>query len=153
VVGEVTGVLQSAAEHTPEDVPVLEPGDHRADYRSLDASRDQAREETGSLDAVGEVVGVEGDDAAQAAAEVDGGRQCQRRAHRLARQREVGEVELFDDSDDRGSQRGFLVAGAGDDVGPAHARAVDRVDREGVADLRDHELEVVELRAHRVHQD
>ena len=128
------------------------PGHDRARYRCLDASRHQAREETGSLDAVGEVVGVDGDDTAHAAAEVDGDGQRQRRAHRLARQREVGEVELFDNPDDRGSQRGFLVAGAGDDVGPAHAREVDRIDRERIGDSRDDELEVVELRAHRMHQ-
>src|SRR5207249_9712600 len=39
------------------------------------------------------------------------------------------------------------------DVGPAHAGHVDRVDRAGVGDLRDHELEVIELGADRVQQD
>jgi hypothetical protein len=112
VVWEVTGVLQSAAEHTPEDLPVLEAGDDRANYRSLDASRDQAREKTGSFDAVGEVVGVEGDDAAHAVAELDRRRQRQRRAHRLARERELGEVEFLDDPDHRRAQRRLFVAGA-----------------------------------------
>jgi hypothetical protein len=91
--------------------------------------------------------------AAHSLSEVDGHRQRQGRAHRLPRQREVGQVELLDDPDDRGSQRRLLVAGAGGDVRPAHAREVDRVDRERVGDLRDDELEVVELCAHRVHQD
>src|SRR5213080_4926988 len=45
------------------------------------------------------------------------------------------------------------VARARHDVGPAHAGHVDRVNREGVGDLRDYELEVIELGADRVQQD
>ena len=90
----MTRVLQAAPHHTPEDLPVLEAGYSRADQRSLDASRHHAREETGSLDTVGEVVGVEGDDAAHSVAQVDGGRQREGRAHRFTGQREIGEVEL-----------------------------------------------------------
>jgi hypothetical protein len=72
---------------------------------------------------------------AHAVAEADGHPQRERRAHRLTGQREIGEVELLDDPDDRGTQRGFLVAGARDDLGPAHAREVDRVDGKPVRDL------------------
>jgi hypothetical protein len=153
VVGEVTGVPHSAAQYAPEDVPVLEAGDNRAHCRSLDASDHHAREGTCSLETAGVVVGVERDDAAYSLAEVDGRRQRERRTQGLSRQREVGEVEFIDDPDDRGAQRRFLVAGAGDDVRPAHAGKVDCVDRERVADLRDDPLEVVELRTHGVHQD
>ena len=97
VVGEMTRVVQSASQHAPENLPVLEAGDDRADHRSLDASRHQAGDATRSLEAAGEVVGVEGDDAAHALAEVDGRRQRDRRADGLTRQREVGKVELLDD--------------------------------------------------------
>ena len=113
----------------------------------------QAREEARSLEAAREVVGVEGDDAAHALAEIDGRRERECRAHRLTGEREVGEVEVLDQPDDRCSQGRFLVVGAGDDVRPAHAREVDRVHRERVRELWDDELEVVELRADRVHQE
>jgi hypothetical protein len=46
------GVLHSAAHHAPDDLFVLEAGDDRADDRRLDASRHQAREQAGSLEAV-----------------------------------------------------------------------------------------------------
>jgi hypothetical protein len=52
-------------------------------------------------------------------------------------QREVREVQLLDHPDGRGSQRRLLVAGTRDDVGPAHAGEIERVDRERVADPRD----------------
>jgi hypothetical protein len=133
--------------------PVLEAGDHRAHHRSLDAADHQAREEAGSLETVGEVVSVEGDDAAHSDAEVDGRRQRKRRAHGLTGQREVGEAEVLDHPNDRCSQGRFLITGAGDDVRPAHPREVERVDRERVGELRNDELEVVQLRAHRVQQD
>src|SRR5213080_3713129 len=45
------------------------------------------------------------------------------------------------------------VARARRDVRPAHAGHVDRVNGEGVGDLRDRELEVIELGADRVQQD
>ena len=54
---------------TRPNLPVLEALDW-AHHRSLDASCHQAREEAGPLDTVGEVVGVEGDDAAYSIAEV-----------------------------------------------------------------------------------
>ena len=60
-----------------------------------------SREDTGSLETVGEVVGVEGDDAPHSVAEVDGRRQRDCRANGLTRQRELGEVEFLDDPDDR----------------------------------------------------
>src|SRR4029450_5474335 len=81
VVGEVTGVPHSAAQYAPEDVPVLEASDDRAYYRSLDASHHQSREETGSLEAAGEVVGVESDDGGDLVAQVDGADPRERRAH------------------------------------------------------------------------
>jgi hypothetical protein len=64
MVGQLTGVMQSPSHYSLEDVLVIEAGDDRATHRSADASHHHAREQIGSLDAVGEVVGVEGDDAA-----------------------------------------------------------------------------------------
>jgi hypothetical protein len=97
-----------------------------------------------------EVIGVDRNDLAHSVAEIHGRRQGECGAHGFARQREVGQVEILDDPDDRGAQRRLLVVGARDDVGPSYAGEVDRVDREPVGDQRDDALEVVELRTHRV---
>jgi hypothetical protein len=49
---------------------VLQAAEDRPPHRKTDVSHDQPRENIRSLDAVGEVVGVEGDDAAHSVAEV-----------------------------------------------------------------------------------
>jgi hypothetical protein len=66
--------------------------------------------------------------------------------------RQVGQVQPLYYSYDGGPKGGLLVAGAWDDVGPAHAGQVDGIDRERIGDPRDDQLEVVELRPHDVQQ-
>jgi hypothetical protein len=62
---------------------LFEPAEDGAPHRKADVPDDQSRKPVGSLDAVGEVVGVEGDYPAHPVAEVEGGGERHRGAHRF----------------------------------------------------------------------
>jgi hypothetical protein len=101
----------------------------------------------------GVVVRVEGDDTSHPVLKLGEGGQRDRRAHRLARQSDIVDVEHRDELDECAAERRLGVTRARPDVGPAHSGQVDSVDGEGLQNPRDHQLEVIELRADRVQQD
>ena len=63
------------------------------------------------------------------------------------------EVPCGDELDNRTTKRRLGVARVRPDLRPAHPGKVDGIDRDCMLDLRNHELEVIQLRADRVQKE
>ena len=143
-------IVEAAAQDGAQDRPVFRSRHERPDSREASPGDVDGRHRIRPSDTRRVVIGVDGNDVSHATVELRRSGQRNRRAHRFPCERDVREIERLHELDDGTPQRMLRVIRARCDVRPTHAGKVDRMDGKGIGELRDHELEVIELRANGV---
>ncbi len=127
--------------------------DGRADNGRQRTGHDEPGQQAGPRDAARVVIGIDRHDTPHSLGQIGRGAEGERRAHRLAEQRHVAQVESGDEVLDRFAHGRLLIGGARHDLRVAHSREIEGIHRVPILDQRDEVTEVLGLGAHGVQQD